>query len=228
MLIRMDNITKTFGVDGVEVHALQGINIQIEEGEYLSIMGSSGSGKSTLMNILGCLDRPTQGEYFLEGKNVAQFTDDELARIRNETIGFVFQVFNLLPRTSCIRNVELPLVYRHVSPLERRRKALSLLERVGLGNRMKHSPSELSGGEKQRVAIARALINDPKILLADEPTGNLDSATAKEILAIFDELNQEGKTVILVTHESYVSNCAERILSLRDGKVIDEKFISKP
>jgi len=223
----MENVEKTYGVDGVEVHALQGIDLIIKEGEYLSIMGPSGSGKSTLMNILGCLDRPTRGEYYLEGKNVAQLSDDELARIRNETIGFVFQVFNLLPRTNCLRNVELPLIYSRVSSEERRKKARSLLEKVGLGQRIKHSPSELSGGERQRVAIARALINDPKILLADEPTGNLDSVTASDILEIFNELHREGRTVILVTHESYVADSAERIVSLRDGKVIHEKVTSK-
>jgi putative ABC transport system ATP-binding protein len=218
----MENIVKTFGVEGIEVKALQGVNISIDEGEFVSIMGHSGSGKSTLMNILGCLDRPTSGEYHLKDKDVARLSDDELALIRNETIGFVFQVFNLLPRTNCIRNVELPLIYSHFKPEDRRNKTKELLKRVGLEDRMKHSPSELSGGERQRVAIARALVNDPKILLADEPTGNLDSVTAKEILNIFNELHSEGKTVILVTHESYVATCADRIISLHDGKVISD------
>jgi putative ABC transport system ATP-binding protein len=218
----MENIVKTFGVEGIEVKALQGVNISIDEGEFVSIMGHSGSGKSTLMNILGCLDRPTSGEYHLKDKDVARLSDDELALIRNETIGFVFQVFNLLPRTNCIRNVELPLIYSHSNPEDRRNKTKELLKRVGLEDRMKHSPSELSGGERQRVAIARALVNDPKILLADEPTGNLDSVTAKEILNIFNELHSEGKTVILVTHESYVATCADRIISLHDGKVISD------
>ncbi len=220
----MSNITKTFGVEGVEVRALQGIQLTVEEGDFLSIMGPSGSGKSTLMYILGCLDRPTTGEYTLQGRNVAHLSDDDLAQVRNETIGFVFQVFNLLPRTNCIRNVELPLIYSHTPPEERHQIAHTLLERVGLAHRMKHNPSELSGGERQRVAIARALVNNPKILLADEPTGNLDSSTAKEILEIFEELHREGRTIILVTHESYVARYSDRILSLRDGKVIDDRI----
>lgn len=221
-LIKMTGITKDYRMGETVVHALRGIDLEVEQGEFLAIVGPSGSGKSTLMNLIGCLDRPTSGEYYLDGRKVSDLSDDDLARIRNKSIGFVFQTFNLLPRTNCLHNVELPLLYASVGRKERERKALEILEKVGLGDRIHHNPNELSGGERQRVAIARALVNDPSIVLADEPTGNLDSKTGSEILSIFSELNREGKTIVLVTHERYIADYAKRIIFLRDGKIVSE------
>jgi len=202
-----------------EIHALRGVSIQIEKGEYVAIMGPSGSGKSTLMNLIGCLDTPTKGTYLLNGKQVSTMNDNELARIRNEEIGFVFQTFNLLPRASALHNVELPLVYAGISSKERLNRARASLEKVELGSRMNHKPNELSGGQRQRVAIARALVNNPSILLADEPTGNLDSKTGVEIMALFARLHEAGNTIVLVTHEADVAAHAHRQILIRDGKV---------
>ena len=221
-LIEMRNITKNYEMGEATVHALRGVDLEVESGEFLAIVGPSGSGKSTLMNMIGCLDRPSTGEYYLEGHKVDELSDDRLAAIRNKSIGFVFQTFNLLPRTNCLHNVELPLLYSSVGRKDRERKAREMLERVGLGSRVDHNPNELSGGERQRVAIARALVNDPKIVLADEPTGNLDSKTGSEIMAIFAELNQEGKTIVLVTHEKYIAEYSRRVVYLRDGQVVSE------
>jgi putative ABC transport system ATP-binding protein len=207
-----------------KVHALSGVTLGVERGEYVGIMGPSGSGKSTLMNLIGCLDTPTSGSYILNGKEVARMTDDELAAIRNQEIGFVFQTFNLLPRTSALQQVELPLVYGGLSRKERRERALRALKAVGLGDRMNHTPNEMSGGQRQRVAIARALINDPSILLADEPTGNLDSQTGAEIMALFDELNSRGNTIVLVTHEEDIAAHARRIVRLKDGKIWQDQI----
>jgi putative ABC transport system ATP-binding protein len=202
-----------------EIHALQGVSIQIERGEYVAIMGPSGSGKSTLMNLIGCLDTPTKGSYLLNEKQVSQMNDNELAQIRNEEIGFVFQTFNLLPRASALQNVELPLVYGGVAHRDRQARAKAALEKVELGSRMTHKPNELSGGQRQRVAIARALVNNPSILLADEPTGNLDSKTGNEIMALFARLHQGGNTIVLVTHEAEIAAFAHRTIHLRDGQV---------
>jgi putative ABC transport system ATP-binding protein len=202
-----------------EIHALRGVNIEIQRGEYVAIMGPSGSGKSTLMNLIGCLDTPSKGTYLLNNKEVSRMDDDELARIRNEEIGFVFQTFNLLPRASALHNVELPLVYAGVSANERGERARAALAKVELDQRMSHKPNELSGGQRQRVAIARALVNNPSILLADEPTGNLDSKTGVEIMALFDRLHQAGNTIVLVTHEPDIAAHAHRIISIRDGQV---------
>jgi putative ABC transport system ATP-binding protein len=222
-LIRMSGIAKNYEMGKAMVHALRGIDLEVASGEFLAIVGPSGSGKSTLMNLIGCLDRPTEGEYHLDGRKVDDLSDDDLAHIRNKSIGFVFQTFNLLPRTNCLHNVELPLLYSNVSRKDREQKALSILNRVGLGERVYHNPNELSGGERQRVAIARALVNDPTIVLADEPTGNLDSKTGSEIMAIFSGLNAEGKTIVLVTHEKYIAEYARRVIYLRDGQVISEE-----
>ncbi len=221
-LIKMIGITKDYEMGEAVVHALRGIDLEVEPGEFLAIVGPSGSGKSTLMNLIGCLDRPTSGEYYLDGRKVSDLGDDDLARIRNKRIGFVFQTFNLLPRTNCLHNVELPLLYANVGRKERERKALEILERVGLSDRVYHNPNELSGGERQRVAIARALVNDPAIVLADEPTGNLDSKTGSEIMSIFTDLNKEGKTIVLVTHERYIADYSKRIVFLRDGTIVSE------
>ncbi len=223
-LLELRDVHKVYQVGSEEVRALDGVDLSVSAGEYLAIMGASGSGKSTLMNLLGCLDTPSSGSYRLNGVAVEALSDEELAVIRNQEIGFVFQTFNLLARTSALNNVELPLVYAGVSKSERRRMAERALERVGLGDRMTHRSNELSGGQRQRVAVARALVNEPSILLADEPTGNLDSTTSDEIMELFDELNRSGNTVILVTHEDDIAAHARRIVTLRDGRIIsDEK-----
>jgi putative ABC transport system ATP-binding protein len=213
------NLQRDYDIGGEVVHALRGVDLVIRRNEFVAIMGPSGSGKSTLMNLIGCLDSPTQGEYWLNGHRVSELGDDELARIRNKEIGFVFQTFNLLPRATALHNVELPLVYAGLGGRERREMATEALTRVGLSDRMQHRPNELSGGQRQRVAIARALVNRPSILLADEPTGNLDSATSEEILGLFDGLHREGQTIVLVTHESDIAAHARRQVHLRDGHV---------
>jgi putative ABC transport system ATP-binding protein len=223
-LIETRDLWKTYVMGSEEIHALRGVNIDIDRGEYVAIMGPSGSGKSTLMNLIGCLDTPSKGSYLLNGKEVAAMNDDELARIRNEEIGFVFQTFNLLPRATALHNVELPLVYAGARARERRERAVAALERVGLANRLEHRPNELSGGQRQRVAIARALVNDPSILLADEPTGNLDSATSEEIMRVFGDLHAGGQTVIMVTHEPDIAAHAERVVVLRDGRVESDQL----
>ena len=224
-LIDTRDLWKTYVMGSEEIHALRGVSIQIERGEYVAIMGPSGSGKSTLMNLIGCLDTPSKGSYLLNGKQVSQMNDNELAQIRNEEIGFVFQTFNLLPRASALQNVELPLVYGGVATRDRHARAKAALEKVELGSRMTHKPNELSGGQRQRVAIARALVNNPSILLADEPKGNLDSKTGAEIMALFARLHQSGNTIILVTHEADIAAFARRSIHLRDGQV--EKDVSQ-
>ncbi len=218
-LIETTDLWKTYTMGDEEIHALRGVTVQIDKGEYVAIMGPSGSGKSTLMNLIGCLDTPTRGTYRLNGKQVGEMNDNELARIRNEEIGFVFQTFNLLPRATALHNVELPLVYAGISTRERLERARKALERVELGSRINHKPNELSGGQRQRVAIARALVNNPSILLADEPTGNLDSKTGVEIMALFASLHDAGNTIILVTHEADVAAHAHRQIVIRDGQV---------
>jgi putative ABC transport system ATP-binding protein len=219
LVIAIENVTKLYQMGEETIHALRGVTLSIHRNEYLAIMGPSGSGKSTLMNMLGCLDTPTSGRYDFNGHDVAAMVDDELAEIRNREIGFVFQTFNLLPRSDALRNVELPLIYAGVAPHERRDRAREALESVGLGNRIHHKPNELSGGQRQRVAIARALVNRPSIVLADEPTGNLDSKTGIEILALFDDLYDQGNTLIVVTHEESVARHARRIIRLHDGLI---------
>jgi putative ABC transport system ATP-binding protein len=218
-MITTHDLWKTYVMGEEEIHALRGLSINIDRGEYVAIMGPSGSGKSTLMNLIGCLDTPTKGSYQLNGKEVAAMNDDELARIRNEEIGFVFQTFNLLPRATALHNVELPLVYAGVSAKDRHTRAMQALEKVELTSRSTHRPNELSGGQRQRVAIARALVNNPSILLADEPTGNLDSKTGEEIMAVFSRLHQAGNTIILVTHEADIAAHAHRVIYVRDGQV---------
>jgi putative ABC transport system ATP-binding protein len=224
-LIETRDLWKTYVMGSEEIHALRGVSIEIQRGEYVAIMGPSGSGKSTLMNLIGCLDTPSRGSYLLNGKQVGQMNDNELARIRNEEIGFVFQTFNLLPRASALQNVELPLVYAGVGARDRESRARAALEKVELAQRVNHRPNELSGGQRQRVAIARALVNNPSILLADEPTGNLDSKTGAEIMALFARLHGAGNTIILVTHEADVAAFARRTIHLRDGQV--EKDVSR-
>jgi putative ABC transport system ATP-binding protein len=218
-LIETVDLWKTYKMGDEEIHALRGVTIQIDRGEYVAIMGPSGSGKSTLMNLIGCLDTPSRGSYLLNGKQVSQMNDNELARIRNEEIGFVFQTFNLLPRATALRNVELPLVYAGVTAKDREQRARAALDKVELGSRVNHRPNELSGGQRQRVAIARALVNNPSILLADEPTGNLDSKTGHEIMEVFERLHKAGNTIVLVTHEADVAAFAYRTIQIRDGQV---------
>jgi len=224
-------ITRDYDMGGEVVHALRGVDLAVRRNEYVAIMGPSGSGKSTLMNLVGCLDTPTSGEYWLNGSLVSDMKDDALARVRNREIGFVFQTFNLLPRATALHNVELPLVYAGVGSAERKKRAVEALRRVQLEDRMDHRPNELSGGQRQRVAIARALVNRPAILLADEPTGNLDSATSEEIMRVFEELADAGQTVIMVTHESDIASHARRVVVLRDGRISSderrEKFVQK-
>lgn len=227
MLIDVQQLVKTYAIGEIQVNALRGVDLQIGDNEYVAIMGPSGSGKSTLMNILGCLDTPTDGRYQFGGEDVHKMDDDQLAEIRNRRIGFVFQTFNLLPRATALHNVELPLVYAGVSAAKRRAQAKTALERVGLADRMNHKPNELSGGQRQRVAIARALVNNPSIILADEPTGNLDTVTGDEIMTIFSELHRQGNTIILVTHEEYIAEHARRIIRLRDGRIESDAFISR-
>jgi putative ABC transport system ATP-binding protein len=222
MIIHLDDIRKTYRLGVEEVHALDGVSLSVDENEYVAVMGPSGSGKSTLMNVLGCLDRPTSGNYELDGHPTQTLGAGRLARVRNERIGFVFQSFELLPRLSAEKNVELPLIYAQAGWWNRAKRARAALERVGLGDRVKHRPNQLSGGERQRVAIARALINDPAILLADEPTGNLDSRTSAEILLLFEQLHREGQTIIMVTHEMDVGSHAQRVVRLKDGRVASD------
>jgi putative ABC transport system ATP-binding protein len=224
LVINAVNLTKTYQMGEVEVQALRGASLQVERGEFLAIMGPSGSGKSTLMNILGCLDQPSSGQYFLEGVDVAQLDDNKLARIRGKRIGFVFQSFNLLPRTSALSNVELPLIYMGVKRKERRQRSVAALEMVGLGERLHHKPNELSGGQQQRVAIARALVTSPAIIMADEPTGNLDSRSSEEIMAIFQHLNEDqGITIIFVTHEPDIAEHTRRVVRLADGQIVEDQ-----
>ena len=227
-LIQISHLAKVYQLGEVDVHALRGVSVNVTRGEFVAIMGASGSGKSTFMNILGCLDKPTKGDYFLEGIDVSRLSRDELAAIRNLKIGFVFQGFNLLSRTSALENVELPLFYCSISNKLRKSKGMAALDKVGLGDRIHHYPNQLSGGQQQRVAIARALVNDPSIILADEPTGNLDSRTSVEVMGIFQELNNNGITVILVTHEPDIAQFAKRHIVFRDGKIKSDKFNPNP
>lgn len=226
MIIKVESLNKIYDTGAIQVHALKDINLNIAPKEYVAVMGTSGSGKSTLMNIMGCLDRLTSGKYILDGEDVSSLDDNQLAVIRNKKIGFVFQAFNLLPRLSALANVELPMIYAGLSGSEREKKAKAALERVGLGDRMHHRPNELSGGQKQRVAIARALVNSPALLLADEPTGNLDTKSSEEIMGIFQSLNDEGVTVVMVTHEPDIAAHTKRAVVFRDGKIISDKQVA--
>jgi putative ABC transport system ATP-binding protein len=227
MTLKLRSVEKIYDMNSVGVHALRGVSFGIDENEYVAIMGPSGSGKSTLMNIIGCLDVPTSGEYLLDGSDVGSLGEDELAEIRNEKIGFVFQTFNLLGRSDVFHNVELPLIYAGMRPGRRKKLAEEAIARVGLADRMRHRPNELSGGQRQRVAIARALVNRPSILLADEPTGNLDSATGAEIMEVFDDLHAEGNTILLVTHEDHIASHAHREIRLFDGEIASDSFQSE-
>lgn len=227
VVIKTDGLEKTYQMGTEMVHALSGVDVQIRKGEYVAIMGPSGSGKSTLMNLIGCLDSPSAGKYWLAGRLVSDLDDDELAYIRNKEIGFVFQTFNLLPRATALHNVELPLIYNGTPSEERIEKAKKALERVDLTSRMSHKPNELSGGQRQRVAIARALVNSPSIVLADEPTGNLDSKTGEEIMTLFENLHEQGNTIIVVTHENDIARHAHRIIHIRDGKIASDEVVKK-
>ena len=227
IVIRTYNLWKTYIMGDQEINAVSGVDIEIKRGEYVAIMGPSGSGKSTLMNLIGCLDTPTSGQYYINGNLVSEMSDDELARIRNKEIGFVFQTFNLLPRATSLHNVELPLIYSGMPAAERIERAKTAMQQVDLAQRMHHKPNELSGGQRQRVAIARALVNNPSILLADEPTGNLDSATGNEIMGLFERLYQQGNTIVLVTHEHDIALHAHRIIHIRDGKIASDEAVKK-
>lgn len=227
-MIRIRDLTKRYQTGDQAINALDGVSLEIQAGEFVAIMGTSGSGKSTLMNIIGCLDRPTSGEYELDGLSIAKYDDTALAKVRNQKLGFVFQSFNLLPRTTAAENVELPMLYAGVKPAERHKRAIEALGRVGLGNRTEHKPNELSGGQQQRVAIARAIVNQPKLLLADEPTGALDSKTSDEIMDLFTDLNAGGMTIVLVTHEPDIAAYAHRIIRFRDGRILSDEPNTPP
>lgn len=227
-VIQITDLKRHYQMGETEVRALDGVSLEVKENEYIAIMGPSGSGKSTLMNMIGCLDTPTSGEYILNNNRVSEMDDAELAEVRNREIGFVFQTFNLLPRTSCLANVELPLIYAGVKASERKERAIDVLTKVGLGDRVDHKPNELSGGQRQRVAIARALVNSPSILLADEPTGNLDTKTGDEIMLLFEELYRQGNTIILVTHENEIAEYSRRVFRLRDGLVESDRIVENP
>ncbi|HHW28453.1 MAG TPA: ABC transporter ATP-binding protein [Syntrophomonadaceae bacterium] len=222
-MIRVSGLTKVYGSGDAAVHALRGVDLEIPEGDFVAIMGPSGSGKSTFLSILGCLERPSSGEYYLDGRDVNSLEDDELADLRNKKLGFVFQSFNLLPRHNVLRNVEMPLIYAGVPGDERRKRAQELLEQVGLGHRLTHKPAELSGGEQQRVAIARALANNPLVIFADEPTGNLDTKASLEIMEIFQQMHRTGRTIVMVTHEPDIAAYARRVIHFRDGKIVREE-----
>lgn len=220
-MIYLKDITKTYDMGSVQVQVLRGITLSVKEGEFLSIIGPSGSGKSTLMNMIGCLDVPTTGEYYLDGKEISTYNEKQLSKIRNQKIGFIFQKFNLLPKLSALENVELPLIYRGMNQKERMKKSIEALEKVGLSDRMSHKPTELSGGQQQRVAIARALAGDPPVLLADEPTGNLDSKSGSDVMELIHELSNEGKTIVLITHDIDIANEAQRIVTIKDGLLLN-------
>lgn len=220
-MIYLKDITKTYDMGSVQVQVLRGITLSVKEGEFLSIIGPSGSGKSTLMNMIGCLDVPTTGEYYLDGKEISTYNEKQLSKIRNQKIGFIFQKFNLLPKLSALENVELPLIYRGMNQKERMKKSIEALEKVGLNDRMSHKPTELSGGQQQRVAIARALAGDPPVLLADEPTGNLDSKSGSDVMSLIHELSNEGKTIVLITHDIDIANEAQRIVTIKDGLLLN-------